>query len=99
MFDIDKDDPAMEPAVHIPANPIIISTLKTRAMDPAFLVLFVCSDLPRKYDTNENVITENDAIIKPDHNKKADWHAFNFGALGKITVELTCGGSSQSINS
>ena len=99
IFDIAREEPAMEPAVHIPAKPIRIKMVNTLAMAPAFLIFFVCKDLPKKYDTKENVITDMEAIIRPAQSKKADWHGFNFGGDGKIIVEFTWDGSSQSMNS
>ena len=40
IFDIAKDEPAMEPAVHIPAKPIRIKIVNTFAIAPAFFYIF-----------------------------------------------------------
>ena len=70
-LEMNSEEPAIDPAVHIPATAITIIVANIRIRIPIFLEDFVSRDLPRRNATALKTITAQDAINRPAHIKKA----------------------------
>ena len=100
-FHMYSEEPAIEPAVHIPAIASKIMVEKIRIFPPIFLDDFVSIDFPKKNNIALNVKTAQEAIKSPAHIKKAAWQLSSPGDSLRCSteVEFIFGGSGQSINS